>query len=468
MLKVFNTQTRQKEELRPLTPDHVKIYVCGVTTYDVCHLGHARAAVAFDVAVRHLRRRFKKVTFVRNITDIDDKIINRAAERGVAWDEHARHYTDLMHRDFAALGILPPDIEPKATDHVPEMIALIEALIQKGLAYASEGDVFFSVRKLPGYGKLSGKSLDDLQAGARVAIDEKKQDALDFALWKRAKPGEPTWESPWGAGRPGWHIECSAMAQKYLGQTLDLHGGGRDLIFPHHENEIAQSEGASGKPFVNCWLHNGFVTIDKQKMSKSAHNFFSIEDILKLHHPEAVRLFLLSSHYRGPIDYADEHLKEAHGRLERIYQFKARLLGLTGAVEMAALEADAAVLIDKVNEALDDDFNTPMAVAAVFEFVRKTNIFLDQNPDGNRAFGERAVKAVNDIGAVLGVFQLAPQAWLQRSSGVDAAKIEALIAERNAARKAKNFKRGDEIRDELLAQNIVLEDTAKGTVWKRK
>lgn len=470
-LKIYNTQTHQKEEFHPQVQGKVGMYVCGVTTYDRCHLGHARAAVAFDLIVRHLRSRFN-VTFVRNITDIDDKIINRARELNEPWDHLTKRFTDLMHADFKQLNILPPDIEPKATDHIPQMLQIIENLIQKGLAYASEGDVFYSVRSFNGYGKLSGKNLEDLMAGARVGIDEKKQDPLDFALWKAAKPGEPAWDSPWGKGRPGWHIECSAMAMKYLGEHLDIHGGGRDLIFPHHENEIAQSEGTfhtHDKPFVRYWLHNGFVTINKEKMSKSLGNFFSIAEILEKFEAETVRLFLLSSHYRGPIDFSDEHLREAHARCDRVYQFKQRLAALSGG-EKPGIEMLEVVhrLPEQVVDALDDDFNTPDALAAIFEMIRKVNIYLDAHPQTEHQFGDEVLRKLQLSTETLAVFQKPPEVWFRgkAAQGIDAAMVEAKIQARNQARKDKHWAQADALRKELDSLGIVLEDTAQGTTWK--
>ncbi len=468
-LAFFNTRTRRKETFEPLEPGKVSMYVCGVTVYDRCHVGHARSLIFFDAVVRYLRWRGYEVRFVRNITDIDDKIINRANERGVGWKELTETYTEAMHRDMRALGCLLPDIEPRATDHIDEMLELIRQLEERGLAYSvEEGDVYFSVGDFAGYGGLSGRDLTELEAGARVDIDTRKRGPMDFALWKSAKPGEPVWESPWGAGRPGWHLECSAMSTKYLGQPFDIHGGGEDLVFPHHENEMAQSCGASGEEFVRYWLHHAFVRIDQEKMAKSLGNAFAIEDVLEEVEAEGLRLHLLSTHYRSPLDFSAEGIAESTRALVRAYETIAR-------AEEAGISApgyghgddEAATLV----EAMDDDFNTAKAVALVFESVREINRQLDAGATDAVA---KPLGLLRAVGAAIGIFERPAAEFLEdyrsrgaQRSGVDAAEIEGLIADRKAAREARDWAAADRIRDDLAARGIVLEDGPEGTTWKR-
>ena len=482
-LRVYNTRTQKKEELIPLKEGRIGMYACGVTVYDLCHIGHARSAVVFDVIYRYLRYKGYKVTYVRNFTDVDDKIINRAQQEGVGTEEIAARYIKEFYTDMGALGMLPPTVEPKATEHIAEMIALVQRLMEKGHAYQVEGDVYYAVESFPEYGKLSKRSLDEMQAGARVEVDERKRYPLDFALWKAAKPGEPSWESPWGKGRPGWHVECSAMSQRYLGDTLDIHGGGKDLIFPHHENEIAQAEGATGKPFVRFWLHNGFVNIAKEKMSKSLGNFLTIKEILKDYHPEVVRFFLLSRHYRSPVDYSTQGMEEARQNLERFYQTLAALdaalqktagkqQGKSAPKEKAALQK-AEAFTSQLEEAMDDDFNTAAALAPLFELSHDLNRML-QNPSAQRTEILRKGKETFAVaGKVLGIFQQDPSVFLdqelQRKSRkltITPAAIEELIKERNEARSKKNWSRADEIRNQLASQGIILEDGPQGTVWR--
>ena len=484
-LRVYNTMTKKKEALIPVQEGKIGMYACGVTVYDLCHIGHARSAVVFDVIYRYLLYREYEVTYVRNFTDVDDKIINRAQEEGVGTEEIAARYIEEFYTDMGALGLKDPTIEPKATEHIPEMIALVQGLIEKGHAYEVEGDVYYAVESFPEYGKLSKRTLDEMEAGARVEVDERKRNPLDFALWKAAKPGEPSWDSPWGKGRPGWHIECSAMSQKYLGHTLDIHGGGKDLIFPHHENEIAQSEGATEKPFVRFWLHNGFVNIEKEKMSKSLGNFLTIKEILKEHHPEVVRLFLLSRHYRSPIDFSSQGMEEARGNLERFYQTLAGIDEVIAQDEATkpvpeGLSPDemsvyrrAEEFPDTFAEAMDDDFNTAVAIAALFELSHDINRLL-QNPSPHAPqVLHKGREAFAVAGEVLGIFQEDPHVFLEAERERKAEKltltteeIEKLITERNEARNKKNWARADEIRGQLASQGIILEDTSKGTTWR--
>ncbi len=461
-LMIYNDLHRRKEAFEPLEPGRVRMYVCGMTVYDYCHLGHARVVVVFDVVYRYLKARGYDVTYVRNITDIDDKIIQRANEQGIPFHELTQKFIDAMHEDFAALGVQPPTIEPRATEHIDEIIRMIQALIDKGHAYLAEnGDVYYDVRSFPEYGKLSGKSIDDLEAGARVEPGEGKRDPLDFALWKAAKPGEPAWDSPWGKGRPGWHIECSAMSTSALGDTFDIHGGGADLTFPHHENEIAQSEGATGHPFVKYWMHNGFVRVKEEKMSKSLGNFFTIREILKQYRPEEVRYFILTSHYRSPLNYDEEHLLNARKALDRLY---TALRGLS-----QAEPGDAEPYVEAFNTAMDDDFNTPEALAVLFELVREINRVRSQDEEKAARMGAE----LRRLGGILGILQEEPEAWLKgapegATTGLGDEEIEALIQKRLEARKSKDWAEADRIRDELKAQGIVLEDTPQGTTWRRE
>ncbi len=454
MLHITNSLTRTKEEFVPLTPGVVRMYVCGMTVYDLCHLGHARVFVVFDMATRWLRASGYRVEYVRNITDIDDKIIKRAHENHETPAELTGRFIAAMHEDERALGVLPPDHEPRATEYVAQMLALIGQLIANGLAYpAPNGDVYYSVRAFPAYGRLSGKSLDELRAGERVDIDPNKRDPMDFVLWKAAKPGEPAWESPWGAGRPGWHIECSAMSAELLGKHFDIHGGGQDLQFPHHENEIAQSEGAHGCTFVNYWLHNGFVRVDNEKMSKSLGNFFTIREVLAKYDAEVVRFFILRAHYRSPLNYSDAHLDDAKGALTRLY---TALKNTPPAASEPDWNQPAA---QRFRAAMDDDFNTPEALAVLFELAGEAN-------RGDAA----AATTLRRLGAVLGLLQREAADFLQAGNtagGLSEAGIEDLIAARQAARKARDFAESDRIRELLTAAGIVLEDGADGTTWRR-
>ena len=458
MLNLYNTLTRQKEVFTPITPGKVNMYVCGMTVYDYCHLGHARVMVVFDMVARWLRASGLDLTYVRNITDIDDKIIKRAAENGESINSLTQRFIDAMNQDADALGVIRPDFEPRATEHVTNMHALISQLIEKGLAYpAPNGDVYYAVRQFEGYGKLSGKSLEDLRAGERVDVDPNKKDPLDFVLWKAAKADEPAdakWASPWGEGRPGWHIECSAMSCHHLGAQFDIHGGGADLQFPHHENEIAQSEGAHGHAYVNYWMHNGFIRVDNEKMSKSLGNFFTIRDVLQKYDAEVVRFFILRAHYRSPLNYSDAHLDDAKGALTRLYT----------ALKHATPQAATAIDWDnayaaRFAAAMNDDFNTAEAIAVLFELAGEIN---------KTASSELAGLLVA-LGGVLGLLQRDSAAFLQGETGDDAeaAEIDALIAARQAARAAKNWAESDRIRDELTARKIILEDGAQGTSWRR-
>ena len=451
-MKIYNTLTRQKEEFRPIVEGKVGMYVCGMTVYDLCHLGHARVLTAFDVIARYLRHKGYDVNYVRNITDIDDKIINRANENGEAFDVLTERFINEMHVDAKALGIEAPDAEPRATAHIDGIIEMVQTLIEKGYAYAAEnGDVYYSVRKFEGYGKLSGKVLDDLEAGARIEIDEVKQDPLDFVLWKHAKADEPHWNSPWGIGRPGWHIECSVMSTCCLGNNFDIHGGGPDLKFPHHENEIAQSEAATGSQYANSWMHAGAVRIDGEKMSKSLGNFFTIREILEKYHPETVRFFLLSSQYRSSINYSEDNLKEAQVKLDRFYNALAQV----DAYVPAATNNDYS---DRFHAAMDDDFNTPEAIGVLFDLVREVN-----KAEGEKKFALGA--QLRELGAILGCLQLPPEEFLQSGGDVDVEYIETMIQKRIDAKKAKDFATADGVRDELLAQGITLRDGPEGTSW---
>ncbi len=454
MLKIHNSLGRTKQPFAPLRAGEVRMYVCGMTVYDYCHLGHARVLVVFDMVRRWLRASGYRVTYVRNITDIDDKIIRRAAENGETPEALTARFIRFMDEDAAALGVEKPDQEPRATQYVPEMVGLIERLEGKKLAYRSaSGDVHFAVRRFPGYGKLSGRSLDELRAGERVEVDAAKEDPLDFVLWKRCKPGEPTGPSPWGEGRPGWHIECSAMSAKLLGERFDIHGGGQDLQFPHHENEIAQSEGAmgadSGNPFVNYWMHNGFVQVDREKMSKSLGNFFSVREVLAKYDPEVVRFFILRAHYRSPLNYSDAHLEDAKSALARLY------IALKEAPhEPASVDWDEAHA-RRFKEAMDDDFGTPEALAALFDLAHRIHA------------GEKALAGqLRALGGLLGLLQREPQAFLQ---GREAQSwITEAIAARETARKRKDYAEADRIRGELLAKGIILEDAGGKTTWRHK
>jgi cysteinyl-tRNA synthetase len=487
-IRIHNTLTGKKEDFIPLDGKKVGMYVCGVTVYDLCHIGHARSAIVFDTIYRYFRYRGYDVTFVRNFTDIDDKIIRRANEEGVDCKTIAERYIAEFNMDMGRLGLEKPSVEPRATEHIPEMIQLISTLIQKGFAYPGGGDIFFSVEKFKDYGKLSKRNLEDMQAGARVDIDEKKENPLDFALWKASKPGEPFWESPWGKGRPGWHIECSVMSQKYLGETFDIHGGGRDLTFPHHENEVAQSEAATGKPFARYWIHNGFVNINKEKMSKSLGNILTIKEILKDWHPEVLRLFFLSHHYRSPVDYSEESFSDAKSGLDRFYNtlntiqeelkkpFSQKKLDspLIGNCRQSIESFQT-----RFEEAMDDDFNAAEALGYFYDLQRNLNSLMDiskGHPTQEiNSLLKQGLDHFSNIGWVFGLFHEDPASYIghQKKEGIkklglSEEDIFKLIDERNLARKEKNYKRADEIRKDLLSKGIILEDTPTGTTWKIK
>jgi cysteinyl-tRNA synthetase len=454
MLKIYNSLTRAKETFVPILPGKVGMYVCGMTVYDYCHVGHARVMVVFDLAKRWLCAAGFEVTYVRNITDIDDKIIRRAAENKEPIDALTGRFIRAMEEDAAALGALKPDFEPRATDNVPKMLDLIAQLMRKGIAYQSKnGDVYYAVREFHGYGKLSGKSLDELQAGERVEVDVNKRDPLDFVLWKSAKPGEPSWESRWGRGRPGWHIECSAMSERYLGEHFDIHGGGQDLQFPHHENEIAQSEGAHDHVFVNYWMHNGFVRVDNEKMSKSLGNFFTVREVLARYDAEVVRFFIVRAHYRSEINYADPHLDDAKAALTRLYTALKSVPANAASIDWKQPAAA------RFREAMNDDFNTPEAVAVLFDLANEVN----------RNRSEAAAAQLKSLAGVLGLLQRDSDEFLRGDlpPGWSVERIEHLIEARTVAKKARNFAEADRIRDELLAAGIILEDGPAGTTWRR-
>jgi len=482
-MRLYNTMGRAKQEFTPLRGNTVSMYVCGITAYDFCHIGHARSAVVFDVLVRYLRFKGFDVTFVRNFTDVDDKIIKRANEVGASSKDIAEKFIGEFYVDMDALGVLRADVEPKCTEHISEMIALTQGLIEKGHAYATaSGDVYFKVRSFPDYGKLSGRNIEDLVSGARVEPGEEKLDPLDFALWKAAKPGEPSWESPWGLGRPGWHLECSAMSEKYMPLPLDIHGGGQDLSFPHHENEIAQSEAATGKEFAKFWVHNGFVQINSEKMSKSLGNFFTIRDILAKFLPEVLRYFLLTMHYRSPLDFSFDALEEGEKGVRRIYtalaQMDAALAG--GKWSKTPMPQD---IIDELagyeqgfTDAFEDDLNTAAALGHLFGMVRLAGRVLDdkalRKAEAGRDLLARIRAGVARWSGVLGVFGLEPEAFLAglktcraARAGIEAAKVEALLDARLEARKAKDFARSDAIRDELAAMRVEVKDTPQGQAW---
>ncbi|TMA64363.1 MAG: cysteine--tRNA ligase [Deltaproteobacteria bacterium] len=465
-LKIFNTLGGQKETFEPLTPGRVHMYVCGVTVYDSAHLGHCRFLITFDVIYRYLRFLGFDVNYVRNFTDVDDKIIKRANEENASCEAITERYIGEFHQDSGALGLLAPTIEPRATAHIAEIVEMIKRLEAQGLAYRVDGDVFFSVAGFGDYGKLSRKNIDELEAGARVEVDERKRSPLDFALWKSSKPGEPTWESPWGHGRPGWHIECSAMSTKYLGQPFDIHGGGRDLIFPHHENEIAQSEGAYGRPLARFWLHNGFLNINQEKMSKSLGNFFTIREILDDFDPAALRHYFLSSHYRSPMDFSKDGLNEAARATDRIIETLDRVNYWAG--YGAPVVADPAV-IESFRAEMDDDFNTPRALALIFDEVRSLNRLLDGKKSKGIEERGAALGAICDTLGLLrdGYADRKKQRFLKKTN-ITIEQIKEFIDLRDQARAAKNWQEADRIRDQLAANGIVLEDTVQGTMWKVK
>jgi cysteinyl-tRNA synthetase len=483
-LRIFNTQTKKKEEFVPLREGKVGVYTCGITAYDACHVGHARSAVVFDVITRYFRYRGYEVTYVKNFTDVDDKIIEKARRERRDIAVITERYIREHNEDMEALGVALPTVSPRATEHIDGMIRLVATLIEKGLAYKVDGDVYYAVEKFPGYGKLSGRGIEDMMAGARIDINDKKRNPLDFALWKTSKEGEPWWDSPWGRGRPGWHLECSVMSQRYLGDTFDIHGGGEDLIFPHHENEIAQSEGATGKPLARFWVHNGFVRVNSEKMSKSLGNFFTIRDILKQYHHEVLRLFLLQSHYRSPVDFSDTALAEARQGMDRFYSTLKTLRDLSakrqeesGAGELDGKDCEIAgelqSLRDRFIEAMDDDFNTARAIGCLFDTVRLLNASLvGKKTDISPAVLAQASTVIRETGAVLGLFREEPDVYLRLDREREAAKrglavveIESLIAERKAAREAKAWQRADEIRKLLAAQGVILKDTPTATTW---
>jgi cysteinyl-tRNA synthetase len=470
-LRIFNTLTRRKEDFVPLIPGEARMYVCGVTVYDLSHIGHARSALSFDIIRRYLAFKGFKVTFVKNFTDVDDRIIRRANEEGVEATVISERYIAEYRADMASLGIKAPDVEPKATEHVPQMLELIERLLKRGIAYVLEGDVYFEVRRFPTYGKLSGKNLDELEAGARVDVDERKRDPLDFALWKAAKPGEPSWQSPWGPGRPGWHIECSAMAMQYLGETFDVHGGGEDLIFPHHENEIAQSEGATGKPFVRCWAHNGFVNLASEKMSKSLGNTLSIKDMVQRHEPEALRLYFLGTHYRHPLEFADERVSEsakALGRLQALVE-EAERIGGKGTPKPGpdgGVFDEVAAHRERFEAAMDDDFNTPQALGVLFDLARFLQGARTQLEQGRVGAGPflMGVGELVTLGRVLGLLELGARAPAPVDPQLKA-RVESLVYLREQARKQRDFAEADRLRDELVRLGVTLKDTRDGTTW---
>ena len=459
MLKIYNSLTNTKEEFIPITPNKVRMYVCGMTVYDYCHLGHARVMVAFDVVYRYLKASAYDVTYIRNITDIDDKIIQRANEKGEDFKVLTERFIKAMHEDEVALGILPPTAEPKATDNIEEIITMISSLIEKGYAYqGASGDVYYSVSKFEEYGKLSGRNIEDLRAGDRIAVNTDKNDPLDFVLWKMAKPEEPAWDSPWGSGRPGWHIECSAMATKLLGNHFDIHGGGHDLQFPHHENEIAQSEACTGEHFANYWMHNGFIRVDEEKMSKSLDNFFTIREVLKQYKAEEIRYFMLTSQYRSPLNYSTDQLDAAGAALDRLYT-ALRGIKLSEAPSDTAYESH-------FNNAMKDDFNTPEALSALFDLARDINRARETNENEAATLGALLKKLANTLGLLEGEIE----AWFQGETsddGLSNEDIEALIQQRLDAKNNKDWATADRIRDELSEQNISLEDKGAETIWRR-
>jgi cysteinyl-tRNA synthetase len=478
-LKIYNTLKGRKEEFVPITPGKAGMYVCGVTVYDLCHLGHARGAVVFDVISSYLRYAGYEVKYVKNFTDIDDKIIARAKEENVDSAALAERFIVAYNQDMEALGVRPADSEPRATEHMDDIISLVDRLVAKKVAYPVDGDVYFRVRSFPSYGSLSGRSTDDMVAGARIEVDERKEDPLDFALWKSSKPGEPWWESPWGRGRPGWHIECSAMSASHLGEEFDIHGGGKDLIFPHHENEIAQSQSYTGRTFVRYWMHNGFVNINREKMSKSLGNFFTIRDILAEYDPEAIRFFLLSTHYRSPIDFSNQNLEEATKTLDRFYHLVGDLEEslAVGPDEEPGGKGEAAEAVaslkDRFQSAMDDDFNTAESLGEIFKTTRVLSGALSRGESVGRATVRQFLEVLREVGGVLGVLNGTPEAWRMRllrreeqaKSAVDSAWIESRIAERERARREKEWVLADAIRDELQGRGVTLEDNAEGTLW---
>jgi len=476
MLEIYDSAQRKLVEFHPINDNKVGMYVCGVTVYDYCHVGHARSAVAFDIIYRYLEYKGYDVTFVKNFTDVDDKIIKRANERNTSSQAVAEKYIDEYYKDMEAIGIKRPTYEPKATDHIKEIINLVQRLLDKGYAYEIDGDVYYSVEKFKEYGKLSHRNIDELKSGARIEIDERKKSPLDFALWKRSKENEPAWDSPWGMGRPGWHIECSAMSMKYLGESFDIHGGGEDLIFPHHENEIAQSQAATDKEFAKYWIHNAFVKINKEKMSKSLGNFFTIRDILKQFKGEELRYFLLTAHYRSPLDFSFEGLEAAREALNRFYNFMLRIKKFSLSNDNFLQESDdlrSAVLnmINFFEESMDSDFNVPKTMGYIFHIVRLFNTYLDEceenSQNADKILVENFLENIAKISEVLGIFVSNEKKWFSQID-IDEQWIESMIAARNEARKLKDFKKADDIRNELYSKDIILEDSKNGTQWKIK
>lgn len=486
-IRIHNTLTGKKEPFEPLEPGHIKLYVCGITSYDYCHIGHARSALAFDMIVRYFRYRQYKVTYIRNFTDIDDKIIARANEQGIPSEVLAQRFIDEFYVDMDNLGVDRPSMEPKATEHIQEMIDLISELEAKGMAYQAGNDVYYSVASFADYGKLSHRNLDDLKAGARISINEQKKNPMDFVLWKGSKPGEPKWQSPWGEGRPGWHIECSAMSRKYLGATFDIHGGGKDLVFPHHENELAQSEGANEKPFVNMWVHHGFVTIKDEKMSKSLGNFLTIRDILAHYHPEVLRFFIFSTHYRNPLDFSEKAMQDAIAGLDRLYECVANIEQLKDCTS----SSDGESVISKKDrskiesmetrfqQAMDNDFNTAQAQGIFFDCVKvlnKVNRMLPATPaSSDIEFLFASVATLKQLASIMGLLQQDAATYLMEKKAalladldIDEAEILALIEKRNEAKSKKDWAKSDEIRDQLLARQIELKDGPDGTSWSVK
>lgn len=474
-LRIFNTLNSKKELFEPLEAGKVHMYVCGPTVYDACHIGHARSVVVFDVIARYLKAKGYDVTYVRNFTDVDDKIIHKAKQLGIDPKAVAERFIEEFYQDMDALNVQRATIEPKATDHIVQIVEFIEKLILKGFAYQIDGDVYYSVEKFKKYGKLSGRKLEDMEAGARIDIDERKQNPFDFALWKSAKAGEPAWDSPWGPGRPGWHIECSAMSSEYLGETFDIHGGGKDLCFPHHENEIAQSESLYGTPFVRYWVHNGFVNINQEKMSKSLGNFLMIKDVLKSYHPEAVRLFLLSNHYRSPIDFTDKAMDESSKGLDKIYALLERIEKKVGTV--LAQDVEPGICWEHFCEAMDDDFNSARSIGIIFDAVRNLNRVLDQHENNLSSEVTQTLQSgladIRRTGEILGMFLDSPQQYFDNKQtqvlekkSIDPDVVAEMVEKREVARKDKNWEMADQIRKELLEMGITLEDRAEGPVWK--
>jgi cysteinyl-tRNA synthetase len=475
-LRIFNTLNSKKELFEPLEAGKVRMYVCGPTVYDACHIGHARSVVVFDVIARYLKEKGYDVTYIRNFTDVDDKIIQKANQLGIDSTAVAERFIEEFYQDMDALNVQRATIEPKATDHIAQIVEFIEKLILKGFAYPINGDVYYSVEKFKRYGKLSGRKLEDMEAGARIDIDERKQNPFDFALWKSAKPGEPAWDSPWGQGRPGWHIECSAMSREYLGETFDIHGGGKDLCFPHHENEIAQSESLSGKPFVRYWVHNGFVNINQEKMSKSLGNFLMIKDVLKSYHPETVRLFLLSNHYRSPIDFTDKAMDESSKGLDKIYALLERVEKKVGPIFLVQ-DVEPGICWKRFCDAMDDDFNSARSIGIIFDTVRSLNRLLDQHennlPSEVKQTLQSGLADIRRTGEILGMFLEHPtqyfdnkQTQVLEQKSIDHAVVAEMVEQREAARKSKNWEMADQIRKELVDMGISLEDRAGGPVWK--